>query len=365
MKDREYWMWIASVPWLYYGKIKKMINLLGGVKAIYFATEKELAGKGGLEKKEAKALVESKQSFNPDRYLKFLKEKELRFVCIEDSDYPHKLQPYGHKPYFLFYKGKLPDENVPAVALVGARVCSGYGRNMAKELGRGLSESGVQVISGMARGIDTYSGLGAVEGNTPSFAVTGCGADVCYPIENIELYRNILKTGGIISEYPPGSAPLAWHFPQRNRIISGLSDKVVVVEAKEKSGSLITVEWALEQGKDIMAVPGRVGDRLSSGCNRLIKTGAGIVTCKEDILEEMKYMVFKKSCETTNEEKILEKDFLLVYSELGLQPKNIYELMEATGLEYERLMEMLLQLQLRGVIEQPSYNYYSRSNFVS
>lgn len=360
MTNRECWMWIASVEYLYFNKIQKLMEQFGSVKKIYTAGEKEWMTKGGLEEKEIKPFMESKVKFNPDKYLAMLKEKDIHFVCIDDEDYPEKLLPYSHKPYFLFYKGKLPDANVPAVAMVGARVCSGYGRNMAKKLGRELSDSGVQVVSGMARGIDTYSGLGALEGKTPTFAVLGCGVDICYPTENIELYSEILKNGGIISEYPPGSAPAAWHFPQRNRIISGLSDKIVVVEAKEKSGSLITVEWALEQGKDIMAVPGRVGDRLSGGCNRLIKTGAGLVTSAKDILEELKYVVFNRGDEKGNEEKILEKDFLLLYSELGLQPKNIYDLMEATGLEYERLTEMLLQLQLRGFIEQPSYNYYSR-----
>ena len=360
MTGREYWMWMAGIPWLYYEKIKKLIGIFGSVEKIYHVDEKELAVRAGWNPEEIKGLNDSKQSFDPKKYLKMLREKKIGFVCVEDENYPEKLRLYGHKPYFLFYKGKLPDKNIPAVALVGARACSGYGRNMARNLGRELSERGVQVISGMARGIDTYSGIGALEGNTPAFAVAGCGADICYPSENIELYDNILKTGGIISEYPPGSPPVSWHFPQRNRIISGLADKVVVVEAKEKSGSLITVEWALEQGKDIMAVPGRAGDRLSSGCNRLIKTGAGMVTCAKDILEELEYHAWNHGDKKMNQEKILEKDFLLLYSELGLQPKNIYELMEATGLEYERLMEMLLHLQLRGVIEQSSDNYYSR-----
>lgn len=360
MRNREYWLWISSIEWMYFEKIKKLIEGFGSIEKIYNADENELISKGKLSSQEIKELVESRNFFKPDEYLNRLEKKNIKFVCIEDENYPEKLLPYSHKPYFLFYKGKLPDKEMPAVAMVGARACSGYGRNMAKNLGRELSRNGVQIISGMARGIDTYSGLGALEGNTPTFAVLGCGADICYPTENIELYRDILESGGIISEYPPKSAPVAWHFPQRNRIISGLSDTIVVVEAKEKSGSLITVEWALEQGKNVMAVPGRVGDRLSSGCNRLIKAGAGIVTCMEDILEEFKYVVFNKDIDNINEEKILEKDFLLLYSELGLQPKNIYELMETTGLEYERLMEMLLQLQLKGLIEQPSYNYYSR-----
>lgn len=362
MSDREYWLWISSVEFLYFEKLKKLIEQFKSVKNIYCANKKQLMIKGGLSDKEITSLDESKKRFSPEQYIKNLEKNNIQFVCIEDKNYPKRLFPYNHKPYFLFYKGKLPDDSLPIVAMVGARGCSGYGRNMAKSLARGLSENNVQIISGMARGIDTYSGLGALEGKAPSFAVLGCGADICYPTENIELYEDILNNGGIISEYPPGSPPLAWHFPQRNRIISGLSDKVIVIEAKEKSGSLITVEWALEQGKDILAVPGRAGDRLSDGCNRLIKNGAGMVTCVEDILEELKYVVFNKAYLNDAVEKTLEKDFLLLYSELSLQPKNIYELIETTGLKYERLVEMLLQLQLRGLIEQPSYNCYSRLN---
>ncbi len=301
-----------------------------------------------------------KEEYKTEEFRKKLRDKDIKMVCVGDSDYPEKLMPYMDRPEVLFYKGRLPDKDKPIVAMVGARACSNYGRTMAKKIAGDLAYNNVQIISGMARGIDTYSQLGAVEAGGATFAVLGCGVDICYPTENIELYENIIKTGGIISEYPPGDKPLAWHFPMRNRIISGLSDKVVVVEAKEKSGSLITVEWALEQGKDVMAVPGRVDDKLSEGCNRLIRSGAGLVRNAKDVLEELKYEVFNKEKENVIKEKILEKDFLLLYSELGLQPKSIEELMEKTGIEYGILADMLLQLQLRGLVEQPSDNYYSR-----
>ena len=301
-----------------------------------------------------------KEEYKTEEFREKLKEKDIKMVCVGDRDYPEQLLPYGDKPEVLFYKGRLPDKDKPIVAMVGARACSNYGRTMAKKIAGDLAYNNVQIISGMARGIDTYSQLGAVEAGGATFAVLGCGVDICYPTENIELYENIIKTGGVISEYPPGDKPLAWHFPMRNRIISGLADKVIVVEAKEKSGSLITVEWALEQGKDVMAVPGRVNDKLSEGCNRLIRSGAGLVRGAKDIMEELKYEVFNKESGKTFNEKILEKDFLLLYSELGLQPKSIDELMEETGIEYGTLADMLLQLQLRGLVEQPSDNYYSR-----
>ena len=278
-----------------------------------------------------------KEEYKTEEFRKKLRDRDIKMVCVGERDYPEKLIPFDHKPYFLFYKGKLPDENATAVAMVGARACSNYGRTMAKKIAGELAYNNVQIISGMARGIDTYSQLGAVEAGGATFAVLGCGVDICYPTENIELYENIIKTGGIISEYPPGDKPLAWHFPMRNRIISGLSDKV-----------------------DVMAVPGRVDDKLSEGCNRLIRSGAGLVRGAKDILEELKYEVFNKEKENAIKEKILEKDFLLLYSELGLQPKSIDELMEKTGIEYGILADMLLQLQLRGLVEQPSDNYYSR-----
>ena len=246
--------------------------------------------------------------------------------------------------------------------MVGARACSNYGRNMAKKIGKELSERGVQVISGMARGVDTYSQLGAIEGGMSTYAVLGSGVDICYPVENIELYGDIINNGGIISEYPPGSSPEGWHFPQRNRIISGLADKIVVIEARENSGSLITAEWALEQGGDIMAVPGRVDDKLSQGCNRLIKSGAGIVTNVDDILSDLGYNAYYEQKKEKAKEKILEKDFLMLYSELGLQPKSIYELIETTGIVYEKIVTMLLKLQLEGLIEQPYENYFSIKN---
>ena len=360
MERREYWAWLSTVPEMYHEKIRRLLKKLKTPEDIYNTDEQTLITRAELDREDAIKIIKSKEMFNSKKFFENLALLNIHFVTVDDKEYPSKLMPYDHKPFYLFYKGKLPDEKKAAVAMVGARACSNYGRRTSKNIAKELSDRGVQIISGMARGIDTYSGLGALEGKTPSFAVLGCGVDICYPSENIELYEQLCKTGGIISEYPPGSKPLAWHFPQRNRIISGLSDKVVVIEAKEKSGSLITVKWALEQGKDIMAVPGQINEKLSSGCNRLIKAGAGIITSAEDIVEELKYVVFNSEKHINIEEKPLEKDLTLVYSELGLQPKNIYELMENTGLEYGVLVERLLQLQLMGLAEQPAENYYIR-----
>lgn len=360
MDNKELWAWIATIKGMHYEKIRKLLNNFKSVKNIYNASETELMDRMGMSKEEVYIIIEAKETFDSRKFFEKLDVQKIKFVTIDDKDYPEKLKAYGERPYYLFYKGRLPEQDKPIVAMVGARACSNYGRYISKNIAKEISMRGVQIISGMARGIDTYSGLGALEGDSPSFAVLGCGVDICYPTENIELYNSICENGGIISEYPPGTKPLAWHFPQRNRIISGFADVIVVVEAREKSGSLITVEWALEQGKDVMAVPGQISDKLSEGCNRLIKAGAGIITSFKDVLEELKYEVFSAENKFNVEEKPLEKDLSLLYSELRLQPKNVYELMETTGWEYELLLENLLQLQLMGLAVQTSENYYSR-----
>ena len=210
--------------------------------------------------------------------------------CIEktDPEYPQVMKQYPSMPSKLFVKGRLPDPDRRTVAVIGARMCSPYGRIQAFQYAKILSMAGVQIISGMALGIDSEGHKGALEGKMPTFAVLGSGVDVCYPKSNRKLYERILwENGGIISECPLGSGPVSWHFPARNRLISALSDAVLVVEAKENSGSLITAGFALEQGKMVYAIPGAVTDALSRGCHKLIYDGAGIAYCPEIILEEL------------------------------------------------------------------------------
>ena len=207
--------------------------------------------------------------------------------CIEKSDpeYPQIMKQYSSMPAKLYVKGRLPDPKRRTVAVIGARMCSPYGRMQAFRYAKALSVAGVQIISGMALGIDSEGHKGALEGKMPTFAVLGSGVDVCYPKSNRKLYERILwENGGIISECPLGSGPVSWHFPARNRIISALSDAVLVVEAKENSGSLITAGFALEQGKMVYAIPGAVTDELSRGCHKLIYDGAGIAYCPEIML---------------------------------------------------------------------------------
>ena len=210
-----------------------------------------------------------------------------RKILLTDREYPRRLLEIPQAPKQLYVRGKLPEEGVPSVAVIGARDCSYYGQEVAKRLGRLFGENGIQVISVMARGIDGIGQQAALQAGGSSFAVLGCGADICYPRQNQDLYDRLCKQGGVISEYEWGTPPRAGYFPPRNRIVSGLADAVIVVEARKKSGTLITVDMALEQGKEVYAVPGRLVDDLSSGCNYLIKNGAGILLDMEEFMEEL------------------------------------------------------------------------------
>ena len=284
--------------------------------------------------------------------------KSTRKSC---DGYPERLRPLNNMPDTLYYIGRFPEDDRPTAAIVGARMCSAYGRIQAFNYGKFLSENGVQVISGMAAGIDAEGHKGALEGGTPTFAVLGNGVDICYPASSRSIYRRIPeKNGGIISEYPPGTEGRAYHFPARNRIISGLADVVVVVEAKEKSGSLITAACALEQGKTVYAVHGAVNDELSRGCHKLIYDGAGIAYSPEILLDEWGLSVKKKTNLRRKTKLGLETDLDLVYSCLDLRPKNLDQIIRKTDLSPGKTAGILTQLTLMGLVRETGRQYYIR-----
>lgn len=289
-----------------------------------------------------------------------------KILCYErgKANYPESLANISNAPEKLYVWGELPDIRKKSVAIIGAREASAYGRWAAFEFAKQLADEDVQIISGMAKGIDAAAHQGALTAGKKTFAVLGCGVDICYPVNNRTLYEDIKKQGGIISEYENGSEPIAWHFPMRNRIISALSDLVLVIEARKKSGALITADAALEQGKDVFAMPGRITDDLSQGCHYLIAQGAGIAWNVEEILIALfkqKIQVKKKIKNVNNlQKKIsgLARDEETVYSCMGLQPKHISELLKETGLEIQSLLSVLLSLELKGLVKENTKNYY-------
>ena len=294
-----------------------------------------------------------------ERY-QVMQQSGMQFVTVLDEHYPAALRNLTDYPIALYVKGALPDSRMPSAAIVGARSCSAYGKQIAEEFARMLATAGVQIISGLALGIDGAAHLGAIHAGQPTFGILGCGVNICYPSSHYKLYEAMLSRGGILSEYPPDIKPEPFHFPQRNRIISGLSDLILIIEAKEKSGSLITAERGLEQGKEIYAVPGRITDRLSKGCNLLIQQGAGIALSPADILEalgvkrEKKLIIHPKVAELLGEEE------RLVYDCLEHSSRHIDEIARDCGRSISDCMRILLTLELTGLIQQTNSHYYCK-----
>lgn len=284
--------------------------------------------------------------------------KKIIYYGKNHPRYPEKLKELEAVPAGLYVLGSLPDKSKKTAAIVGARACSPYGRRQARYFARVLSRQGVQIISGLASGVDAAAHEGALEGGTATFAVQGCGADICYPRENFGIYRRIAEGGGgILSEFEPGSRPLAWHFPRRNRIISGLSDLVLVVEARIRSGALITADCALEQGKTVYAVPGRLDDPLSEGCNRLIFQGAGIAVSPQVLLEELKVPVPGSQGRENREIPDLPPHFLRLYNCLEEEGKSLEVLSAQAGMDAARTAEILMNLELKGLAEEDGFGY--------
>ena len=320
--------------------------------------------------RKATQMSEISRGYDVSGVYERMREKGIFLVTEKESQFPEQLSQIPDKPYVLYYAGKLPQRGKKSVALVGARDCTSYGRYMAEQFGASFAKAGVQVISGMARGIDGIGQSAALREGGYSLGVLGCGVDFCYPRENKELYERLLADGGICSEYPPGTEPKAFLFPPRNRIISGLCDAVLVVEAREKSGTLITVDMALEQGRDVYALPGRATDPLSSGCNRLIRQGAGMVTTPEDFLEEFLEGAAGKGVECTEPVQgrliFLEGIRGELWEILDVNPLPTQELLNRYEEKYGKtitlpvLFRELLELCAGGYAGQVSGSYFMR-----
>lgn len=234
-KRREKWFWLCSI--LSFGRKEKqmLLDFFGTPEEIWQADEREIGEVFWKNEEHKKAFFREKAAWDAKKAWNEMQKKGIRFISCEDTSYPQKLKEIYDYPFGLFIRGELPKENEKTVAIVGARLCSAYGRHFAVKIAEELAGYDISLVSGMARGIDGTAQRAAIKGGGKSYAVLGCGPDICYPMQNRDLYQNLLKNGGVLSEYPPGSSPLPFHFPMRNRIISGLSDLVIVIEAREKS----------------------------------------------------------------------------------------------------------------------------------
>lgn len=286
MPSLKYWLWLTELRGLTNQTRLALLRHFESPENVFYADAGEILLTEGITRAQAKAL-ENKDLSGADRILADCQRLGAQIMTIQDAAYPGRLRNIYDPPCLLYIRGRLPVvDDEAAVAVVGTRKCSVYGEAAAEKISCGLAQGGALVISGLAEGIDSLAARGALRGGGVVIGVIGSGLDVVYPAQNRYLYEDVAAAGALISEYPPGSTPDGWHFPARNRIISGLSLAVLVVEAPLRSGALITAGSALEQGRDVFAVPGPIDAPTSAGCNRLIREGAGLVSEAWDILKE-------------------------------------------------------------------------------
>lgn len=311
----------------------------------------------------ATRIIESRKNIDLLANLDDVLNKQIKIITIEDEKYPTILRDIVDHPYLLYYRGNIDILSEFAIAIVGSRSATAYGINQARRFARELAARELVIISGMARGIDTAAHQGSLEVGGKTVAVLGSGLDVIYPAENKHLYNDLCDKGLVLSEFGLQTRPEPGNFPARNRIISGLSHGVLVVEAKKKSGALITVDFALEQGRDVFAIPGPVSSANSEGTNHLIKQGAGLVTCPEDILQEFYMYDFGDREDKIEQGELftLDKDEERVLECMGYDSTHFDELLNLTGIDLGLLSKILLKMELKGIIRSLPGNHYIKN----
>ena len=393
MSSLKYWLWLAELRGLSNQTRLALLRHFGTPEDVFYADAGEILLTEGITREQA-AVLEDHDLKGADAILADCQKLGLQILTIQDAAYPARLQNIYDPPCLLYVKGHLPvlDEEA-AVTVVGTRSCTPYGVACAEKLGYGLAAAGAVVVSGLAKGVDAAASRGALLAGGVPVAVTGNGLDVYYPAESRDLYEDIAAAGVLLSEYPPGTEPEGRHFPVRNRILSGLSVATVVVEAPERSGALITAGTALEQGRDVFAVPGPIDAPTSVGCNRLIQEGAGLVTEAWDVLREyadrfpaklrreehrepprtLGYQARQQQRKpepkpvpptldlTRNDRNLTDDQMALLRLLDGEEPMLADDLIERSGIPTRRVLSALTVLEIDNLVRQHSGKRYTRT----
>ena len=389
MSALKYWLWLTELPGLTNQTRLALLRHFPTPEDVYYADPEEVLLTEGITREQAK-LLEDKDCSGADRILADCQRLDLDILTIQDAGYPNRLRNIYDPPCLLYVRGRLPAfDDEASIAVVGTRDCTPYGVSCAEKLGYGLAAGGAVVVSGLARGVDSAALRGALRAGGTVTAVLGNGLDVVYPPENQYLYEDVAAAGALISEYPPGTPPEAKHFPVRNRIMSGLCLGTLVVEAPARSGALITAGTALEQGRDVFAVPGPIDAPTSVGCNRLIRDGAGLVSDAWDILGEYEprfpdklrregaretpavlgYQARQKtepkpvppSVSLSHNDYSLTDDQICLLRALTEEPMLVDDLIELTDIPTRRVLSALTVLEIEHLVTQHSGKRYARA----
>lgn len=357
-------------------RIRKLINFFGSAERAWEASYEELSQVDGFGQLLAENFIKERDKIDLDKMWDNIAATGFFWVTWEEDYYPPLLRQIYDPPPIIYFYGDIGATKKPSLAIVGSRRHSLYGKEIAYKLASELTERGFTIVSGMARGIDTWAHKGALAAGGKTIAVLGCGLDICYPPENKGIKEKIQSAGAVLSEFPPGNPPLPQNFPRRNRIISGLSLGTIVVEAGEKSGALITADYALEQGREVFAVPGNISSPYSRGCHRLIKQGAKLVERVEDIIEEISLFVcqedlsspgFKEegspgSPDNSEKDKVhLKPEEKALLNIIPYEPLTLEEIVSLSEMPLFQVNALLLELELKGVIKQLPGKYFVRN----
>jgi DNA processing protein len=357
--ETAYWVAFRLVDIASTARLLALRDHFGSLKSAWHASANELRRVLGTRERALATLTAARDGIDPHVELARLEGQGVSVITYDDEGYPRLLREMHASPPVLFLQGQVLETDADAVAIVGTRKASSYGRHMATELGRGLAEAGVTVVSGLALGIDGVAHQAALDAGGRTIAVLGSGIHDIYPREHRNLAKRVAAQGALLSDNLPHAKPDRWNFPARNRIISGLSLGVIVVEAPEKSGALITVDFAADQGRDVFAVPGPATASTSAGCNRLIRDGARLVRSVDDVLEDLRLR--QPAAAEVQQPLLLEEDERRVLNVLTSEPQHIDDVMEAVDLQLPHVAALLLTLELRQLVRNVGAQYYTRA----
>ncbi len=356
--DARFWVGFARVPYVGPARIDRLIAHFGGLDRAWRATPGEL--RRVLDERALESLLKTRAELDPDAELERIARAGISVLTRADPTYPRRLAQIPAPPPVLYLRGSLVPEDEVAVAVVGTRRATPYGRQVTERLAADLAAAGVTVVSGLARGIDAAAHRAALDAGGRTIAVLGSGPDVVYPPEHRNLAARIAEQGAVLADYPPGRKPDAPNFPARNRIIAGLSLGVLVVEAPVRSGALITVDFAADQGRDVFAVPGSVLAPASAGCLRLLRDGARLVTCADDVLEDLN-LGRRQEQIAVQQALPLEEDERRLLALLAPEPQHVDELAAAANLPIAQIGALLLTMELKGLVRNAGAQHYARA----
>lgn len=348
---------LLDIPRMTEAKLKNLLQQFQTPEAVFNASRNDLLAVKGIDNEITSAISSYKQNQETAKKYKRAEQLGIKIVSYLDKNYPKNLKSISHAPPVLFMRGEIKPADEKALAIIGTRQPTSYGKMVAEKFAYELTQMGITIVSGLARGIDTSAHLGALKAKGRTIAVLGCGVDVYYPPENKKYYDEISQNGAVISEFNLGVTPFAMNFPKRNRIISGLSLGILAVEAPADSGVLNTVNWAVEQGREVFAVPGAINQKASIGTNQLIKDGAKPVTSVQDICQELNF-AFEKNEKQNIPVSDLEKKILDILSSEPLYPDQITETLNEP---MPVLLPQLLSLEIKGLIKQLPGNKYIKT----